>query len=458
VGAVRIKYGDLRAGHVPLPPAMPGYDPSGDATHLIRAGAASPATDSIPGTQLLDSLGPGHRFVVRVPEAWNGDLVVCGTPATRSEFANDVIFGDFLLARGFAFASSNKGVPYNGIIEPAAVTPDPSLAYPVPFDFERLRQAGAVIRAGMLWPKRVGVEAWNDDLANVTRAAKERVAEIAGGAPARTYAVGLSNGGGQVRSLLERWPELVDGGLEWAAILWSAEENILTYLPPFLRAMPAYVRSGYHDMDAHDAIVAAGFPPDRVQNDPAHPSLWDDHYSNLPPFYADLTTFMFARLLDPESDSWCGAPPNVPNPITRACDGVTNARGLALPEIRAAYVPSESVKQKIGEFAHTGKLQRPLIGVAGTADILIPPQLNFKPYMEAVRAAGCAENYWQYLVEDGPHVDSYVAFGYGLRPQLPFVWRAFEQLVRIVADGERPRGAGKARTVRLLEQMDEGAR
>jgi len=445
---VHVRYPDLRAGGVPLPPASPGYDPSGDATHLIRAGAPSPAPDPIPGTQLLDSLDLGHRFVLRIPEAWNGDLVVCGTPATRSEFANDVIFGDFMLARGFAFASSNKGVPYNGVVEPAGVTPDPSLAYPIPFEFERLRESGAVIRGGMLWPRRIGVTEWTEDLAKLVAVAKERTLEIAGGVPRRTYAVGLSNGGGQVRSLLERFPELVDGGLEWAAVYWSPDDNILTYLPKFLAAMPAYVRSGYRDRDAHAAIVAAGFPPDRVQADSAHPSLWDDHYSNLPPFYLDLTTFMFARLLDPESDSWCGAPPNVTNPVTLASEGPTNARGLALPEVRATYVPTAAAKKKIGEFAHTGKIERPLIGVAGTADILIPPAHNFAPYLEAVRSAGCAEYYRQYLVEDGPHVDAYASFGYGLRPQLPFVWRAFDQLVRIVVEGERPAGAGTVRTVR----------
>jgi len=448
------RYPDLRAGNVPLPPAAPGYDPSGDAKQLVRSGTPSPALEPVPGTQLLDSLGFGQRYVVRVPDAWNGDLAVCGTPATRSEFANDTIFGDFLLARGFAFASSNKGVPYNGVVEPAILTPDASLAYPVPFDFERLRQMGSVIRAGMLWPRRIGIGAWNDDLANVTIAAKERIAEIAGKAPVRTYAVGLSNGGGQVRSLLERRPELVDGGLEWASVYWSPERNILTYLPKFLSAMPAYVRSGYRDVTAYEAIVAAGFPHDRVQRDPAHPSLWDDHYSSMPPFFADLTTFMFARLLDPDSESWCGAPPNVPNPVTRICDGTPNARGLALPEERAAYAPSEAAKKNIAEFAHTGKLTRPLIGIAGTADMLIPPQLNFIAYMEAVRAAACSEHYWQYLVEDGPHVDSYVAFGYGLQPQLPFVWRAFDQLVRIVADGERPFGAGKMRKVRTPDEID----
>ncbi len=37
--------------------------------------------------------------------------------------------------------------------------------------------------------------------------------------------------------------------------------------------------------------------------------------------------------------------------------------------------------------------------------------------------------------------------GYGLQPQLPFAWAAFEQLVAIVERGARPAGAGTQRAV-----------
>lgn len=443
-----IKYEDLRAGHVPLPGPFPGYDPAGDARQLIRGGTPSPATRPIAGWQLHDSLGGDDRFVVRVPEGWNGDLVVCGTPATRSEFANDAVFGDYLLARGFAFASGNKGIPFNGIAEPASATSDPSIAYPVPFDVDRLRQNGYVIRSGALWPHTVSVESWHEGYASLVRAAKERVAEIARAKPKRTYAVGLSIGGGQVRWLLERAPELVDGGLEWASVYWSRDQNILTYLPPFLRAMPEYVRSGYRDRTAHDAIVAAGFPADRLQDDLEHRSFWDEHYSNGAPFYNDLTVFMFGKLLDPALESWCGVPPNVPNPITGEREpGLVGASGHALPEARAAYIPSETVRRTIAGFEHTGAIERPLIGIAGDADVFITPQRNFEPYRDAVLRAKRGDRYWQYLVGGGPHVDSYAGLGYGLQPQLPFVWRAFEQLVRIVVDGNKPPGAGLTREV-----------
>lgn len=289
---------------------------------------------------------------------------------------------------------------------------------------------------------------WHEDLARLARAARKHVQKVTGRQPKRTYALGLSMGGGQVRWLLERHPELADGGLEWASVFWSPRQSILDYLPAFIREMPAYVRSGFRDDAARTAIESAGFPPDRLQDDPAHPSLWNDHYANMAPFYADLTTFAFGRLLDPELESWVGDPPNLSDPVTGAGSDLTpNARGFALPEARATYVPSDAARAEIATFEHTGALERPLIGIAGAADVFVTPQKNATGYLEAVRAAGRDDRYWQYLVANGTHVDAYAAYGYGLQPMLPFVWAAFEQLERIVENGEKPAGAGIARDV-----------
>ena len=443
-----MKLPDLRFGAAPLPAPTPGFDPAGDAGQLAYRGFTSTAAAPIPGTQLHETFGAGRRFALRVPEGWNEELIVAAAPASRSEFAYDAIFCDYALAHGFAFGATNKGIPYNAIVEPASVTPDPASVYPIPFDVEQLRERGLVVRFGILDPAPVTIGDWQTDFAETIEAAKDRVRSIGGVRPKRTYAIGLSIGGALVRSLLERAPELVDGGLEWASVYWSAERNILTYLPAFLRAMPQYVRSGYRDGEARAAIVAAGFPDDRLQSDAAHRSLWDDHYSNLPPFYADLTTFVFAKLFEPEADSWTGVPPDTPNPLH---DGLatapSNVRGLAHPWKRMNFSPGPAARARIGAISHTGEIERPLVGVAGTADVFVTPEQNAAPYLEAVRAAGRGDKYWQYLVDGGTHVDSYVAFGYGLQPQIPFAWAAFEQLRRIVANGERPSGAGTARIV-----------
>jgi len=414
---------DLRFGSAPLREAFPGYDPAGDARALVPSGHVSPATAPIPGHQFFGSFGPGSRYVVKIPAAWNGNLVVCGTPATRSEHANDLTFGDFLMARGYAVASSNKGIPYNAFVEPTGGDSPAGRAYPIPFAMGDAPPGSAAIRLGALDPERVPVAAWHEDLPHLVRTASDIVRDTLGRKAVRTYAVGLSIGGGQVRYLVERYPELVDGALEWASVYWHPDDNILTYLPAFLTQMPAYVASGYADRAAHDAIVAAGFPPDRVQGRPHVSSLWNSHYAALPPFYADLTIFLFAKLLDP------------------------HAPALDTPAARAAYVPSPAARAAVGAFAHSGKIERPLIGIAGDADVFVTPQHHFAPYVAAVRAAKRDDRYWPYLVRGGTHVDGYAALGWNLQAQLPFVWAGFERLVRIVERGERPAGAGTIRTV-----------
>ncbi len=191
---------DLRLGFAPLPEAAGGNDPAGDIAAVMAPGLASPAHEPIEGVMLLGSLGGAQRYLLKIPAEWNGKLAVCGTPATRSEYVNDGLFGDFLLTRGYAYASSNKGIPYNAVMESAAATPNRSLAYPVPFDAMDLRKQGAVFRFGALSPEPIPIAAWQNDLAALVREAKTQVAALTGKTPSRTYALGISIGGGQVQT------------------------------------------------------------------------------------------------------------------------------------------------------------------------------------------------------------------------------------------------------------------
>lgn len=214
---------------------------------------------------MFGSLGPGQRFVLRVPDAWNGKLVVAGTPAVRSEFASDAIWSDYVLARGYAFAASNKCIPFNGYLDDAANVPA-RLAYRLPFEVPGVDLRGKALRFGALEPHSIGVAQQFADYVATIETVKALLAERYGEEPRRTYAVGLSMGGAQVRWLLETHPELADGGVEWASVFWSPESNLLTQLPGFLAMMPRYVASGFGDRATHDAIVALGFPPDRRQD------------------------------------------------------------------------------------------------------------------------------------------------------------------------------------------------
>jgi hypothetical protein len=49
------------------------------------------------------------QFVIRFPNDWNGKLVITGAPGIRRQYANDFIISDWVLARGYAFASTDKG-------------------------------------------------------------------------------------------------------------------------------------------------------------------------------------------------------------------------------------------------------------------------------------------------------------------------------------------------------------
>jgi hypothetical protein len=445
--AVGEDFPDLRYGRLTLPPSTPGYDPAGDAKALTATSIASPAPNPIPGVQLLGSYAPGQRFVLRVPTDWNGRLVVAGTPAFRCEFANDAIWSDFALLRGYAYASSNKGIAYSAGIEKIAGTDSPGRVYPIPFDLSSLESEKIAIRLGALTPAKSSIASWNDDLVSLTRVAKQYLTAHRH-LPSHTYAVGLSNGGAQVRSLLERRPDLVDGGIDWSGVYWSPQQSPLDYLPAFLRSMPAYVASGFSDAQAAAAIEAAGFPADRKQSADGHPSLWFEYYANQPSFYADLTLFAYALLIDPAASSSIsadGCTPAAKNPA--GLPGTCAGSGLATPAARAAYAPSAAARTAIRAFAHTGDIGKPLISIAGTADALIPPEHNATAYLAAIKRAGKGSLCLQYLVDGGTHVDPFVDFGYGLRAQAPFAWAALDQLAAVVERGYAALGAGRQRVV-----------
>ena len=440
---------DLRFGFAPTIDPAPGIDPVGDAKALIASATPSPAPTPTPGTIVLHH-NAGRRFVLRIPDEWNGALVAAGTPGIRSEFANDAIWSETALARGYAFASSNKGIPFNVIAETNDGLASPHAAYPVPFAAPGSEGSTKGFRFGVLSPHPVGIAAWNEDFRHLVEFARGVLRVRRDALPRRTYAVGFSNGGGQVRSALERFPELIDGGVEYAGVRWTPQRSILDFLPPFLAAMPAYVRSGFTDPVARAAIEALGFPCDVLQpENPAHPSLWCDNYL----LYSDLTLFVFALLIDPQATAfWSGDPAEPDADDPQRLPGIVRGEGLARPELRASYIPSDHARAAIKAFAHTGAIERPLISLAGTKDAFIHPDFHAVGYAQAVADAGRARLHRLYLIENATHADSFADFGYGLQSCWPFAWAAFDQLVRTVEQGDI-RGLGTTRSVTKATQI-----
>jgi hypothetical protein len=229
--------------------------------------AALPQLSGVPGIQ-VDGYFPdtsvtntnhgwNHdaQFVIRLPDKWNGGLVVSGTPGNRRQYANDRAIADPVLARGFAFAATDKG--NTGLT----------------FHEDGARPGDAIVE-------------WNTRVTQLALAARSVVAQRYGRAPSMNLMAGLSNGGYLVRWQLEHNPWLFDGGVDWEGTLWTAGgPNLFTYLPTALRAFPA---------GDHQAMIDAGFAP-------GSEFLWAFHNS----VYWDLTQRIYQAELDP---SYAGAP------------------------------------------------------------------------------------------------------------------------------------------------------
>src|SRR6266513_6339337 len=76
------------------------------------AGKRTPITKTVPGLQLNARIAADSqaRFLLRLPNDWNGRLVVAGASGTRSEFNGDFAWSDYVVQKGYAYASQNKGV------------------------------------------------------------------------------------------------------------------------------------------------------------------------------------------------------------------------------------------------------------------------------------------------------------------------------------------------------------
>jgi tannase/feruloyl esterase len=325
------------------------------------------------------------QFVIRLPARWNGKLVVSGAPGTRRQYANDFIISDWVLAKGYAFASTDKGN------DGATFYRDGS-------------SPGGSIRE------------WNRRVTQLTRATKQVVAQRYGHAPRRTYMFGISNGGYLTRWQLENHPRMYDGGLDWEGTLFrAAGPNLFTYLPAALRNYPAYAATG--DQAAHDAMIRAGFAK-------GSEFLWPYHYA----YYWDLTQRIYREELDPTYDGALDAGIPFCQSGTPGCDA--DYRYFSRPK---------AVKDAVRSVQLTGRIGKPLITVHGTLDALLPIRTDSNVYDRLVDRAGRGRKHRYYRIQDGTHVDGlYTTYPDRLRPLLPCARTAFTDLTRWVERGSKP--------------------
>ena len=360
---------------------------------LSVPGATTPA--AVPGVQLdgyfpdTSTFNTTHgwnhdaQFVIRLPRHWNGGLVVAGPPGLRQQYASDVIISDTVLAKGYAYASTDKG--NSGLqIYTDGTTPGDAIAE------------------------------WHSRMTELTLAAKEVVAQRYHREPRRTYVAGFSAAGYLARWQLENRHRLYDGGVAWSGVLMTPERNLLSYLPTALRHYPQYAATG--SPEAHEALLNAGFP---AGSEPT----WAYSYR----FFWDPFQRTLREEMDPgyDGDTLAGYPFCTTGSVDCEADYDLGSRP---PEVKEAFE----------RISLTGRIGKPLLELQGSLDTAVTPR-DSRLYSTMVANQGRGAMSRLYEVEGGTHFEGlYGRFPDLLRPMLPCFQDAFTALEDWTINGEKP--------------------
>jgi len=407
-----------------LTTANPATTPANNAIATLPALAFTPQTDRdtiapdpphrtpiagpVPGVQINAGIAEDQqgqaRFLIRLPENWNGRLVVAGASGTRSEFNGDFTWSDYVVQKGYAYVSQNKGtlnLRVSDAADSAACRLNPSSTTFVHF---------YDVDSGMPFTR------WATFMAEAARLGRALVQMHYGQDAQHTYAVGTSNGGYQVRRAVESYPDLFDGGVDWEGTFVDADPpNLLSALPPAILNYPDYVASQFDPSStAAKNILAAGYPPDLTTSQGGTPaSLWGLYYLG----FWEVTMCQWQKRLDPAYDTY-GA-------------------GLG-SYIYVNRVSFSDVAENVADFRTTGRIRRPLITVAGTMDALLPIDTNARAYARRVAAAARddvdkkAPAYRLYEVQNGNHIETFKQTFPQLELIEPHAQKAFDLLVSAV--------------------------
>ncbi|MDI3284180.1 alpha/beta hydrolase domain-containing protein [Polyangium sp. 15x6] len=401
-----------------------------------------------------------QEIVLKMPNDWNGKLVVAGTPGTRNEFSNDGTIVPWVLKRGYAYVAGNKGMTNGGVDGNAT-----------------------------LLSKTHPTQHWGAMMLDLAAWASTSLEIVTCRAPTHVYAVGLSNGGYQVRRALELDHErekaggkrIFAGGLDWSGAYWpdarvldkdkdgavtpaeyAAANHLVStneraalamkwaYDPATLSTPAAYTEMPPFS-GAQDAMIAAGFGAPSATIWSAYNTAFDSLKASLPQFkgigYYNFTAYYFkAELLGhdlTESAVYSCFPPNDTDPPPFYAF-------LASAE-DAGWTP-ESVSYAL-KNANTGEFSAPLVSIHGDADGLLGVIANAEAYRDAVTAYGDPDMYRLYVVAGGGHVDLHsdgvLDFDFDGTPAeegaqdeftilQPYAERAFDALVEWAEKGTAP--------------------
>jgi hypothetical protein len=420
-----------RPGQLTTPPDNPiatlppfAYTPRTDrAVVSPNAPDRTPITKAVPGLQIQariasDPLGQA-RFLLRLPADWNGRLVVAGASGTRSEFNGDFAWSDYVIQQGYAYASQNKGVLNLRLV---GVFPTPAAAAAV--DPLACRLSGDSPVYVHFYANDPGQQftRWTEFMVKAGELARRGVHGAYGQPPRYAYAVGVSNGGYQVRRAIEVAPKLFDGGIDWEGTFVDEHApNILTDLPAAVLNFPDYRTSGFNASSlAARNIVAAGYPPDISSDIGAPTTLWNNNWNS----FWEVTICQWQKRLDPTYDTY-GSGLGAYNYVNR----------LAVSDVGA----------QVASFANSGEIRRPLITLAGTMDALLPINHHARAYARKVAAASKEQRrnghgddderaeYRLYEIQNGNHIENYRQLNFSKLEYIqPHAQHAFELLVRHV--------------------------
>ncbi|MFD9406444.1 tannase/feruloyl esterase family alpha/beta hydrolase [Streptomyces sp. NPDC059989] len=372
-----------------------GHTDPADWAGLEAPGAVNPS--GVKGVQLdgyfpdTSTTNTNHgwnhdsQFVIRLPDHWNGGLVVAGPPGVREQYANDRLIADHVLAQGYAYAATDKG------------------------------NTGAQIYTDGRRPGDAIAE-WHDRVTQLTVAAQRTASRHYGRAPSSTLMAGASAGGYLVRWQLENHPELYTGGVELHGLLFTPDSpNILDTAPAALRAYPRFVAG---EPGAREEMYAAGYP---AGSEP----MWEWHYRNQ----WDSLQRTVREEIDPgyDGDREAGIP-FCPAGVRKGCD--------------TDYVYAdrpERVHKTVERLSLTGRIGRPLITLQGTLDTLLPISRSGDVYAKMVEDSGRGALHRYYRITDGTHSDGlFKAFPELVRPMSPCLRTAFDALASWTAHGAAP--------------------
>lgn len=358
----------------------------------------------VPGLQIKGIIGDAH-FVMRIPDKWNGRLVVGAPGGTGSELSADQRLSDYVLTK---FDENGNSYAY-------AYTDKSGRGEIIPNIHGEIKNAWRG-RTAYLHPED-GIATWNKRMHELTVAAKDVLEKVKGERPKYTYINGQSNGGYVTRYALENDGDLYDGGVDWMGVLWTPEVNNISIKteqykdisvlrdPKATLEEKAAARAHYGLPEASDFLIDKVLKGGKSLFDDSLRMKYDPDWK-----YRDWSEYG-QHPEDYQGYSWANRP--------------------------------QSVKDNIKPFALTGKIKKPMITLHGTWDVQINPIYNSVYYDKMIRDKGKGNLHRLYLIAHAHHTDAIVGDpkidkDHLMQPILPYSHQAFDLLVDWVEKGIEP--------------------